>query len=352
MAFEEIEIGTIPNDTEGDTLRAGGIKINNNFAKAVEGAASSTSGRVAVFADGSGKLLQNGAKLEADLVTGPASVAAGRVAAFNGTTGKVVQEGVGDGAESTPSVTFASDLNTGMWRPAANTIAFSTNGAHRMRIDSSGKVGIGTTSPDVILHTSDGSNATRIIVDNTANATARAGIFMRTFSSGTEVSNATIRTNNTGNLTIFTGTTNVNAAERMRIAADGNVGIGTTSPTVKLDVFHTGLVARFVATNGNVNQVGFSSASDGANHFFIGAPAINQLQFSNSVGVERMRIDASGNIGIGTTGQFGTGARVIGIANATTVPTTNPTGGGVLYVEGGALKYRGSSGTVTTIANA
>jgi hypothetical protein len=48
----------------------------------------------------------------------------------------------------------------------------------------------------------------------------------------------------------------------------------------------------------------------------------------------------------------GGGAGVIGIANATTVPTSNPTGGGILYVENGALKYRGSSGTVTTIANA
>lgn len=59
-----------------------------------------------------------------------------------------------------------------------------------------------------------------------------------------------------------------------------------------------------------------------------------------------------GNVGINTTTQFGSGASVIGIANATTVPTVNPTGGGVLYVEAGALKYRGSSGTVTTIANA
>ena len=40
------------------------------------------------------------------------------------------------------------------------------------------------------------------------------------------------------------------------------------------------------------------------------------------------------------------------VANATTVPTTNPVGGGILYVEAGALKYRGSSGTVTTIAPA
>jgi len=53
-----------------------------------------------------------------------------------------------------------------------------------------------------------------------------------------------------------------------------------------------------------------------------------------------------------TTGAFGTGDGVIGIANATTVPSTNPSGGGVLYVQAGALKYRGSAGTVTTIAAA
>lgn len=66
---------------------------------------------------------------------------------------------------------------------------------------------------------------------------------------------------------------------------------------------------------------------------------------------ERMRIDNT-NIGIGAFSSFGGGAKVIGIANATTVPTTDPTGGGILYVSGGALCYRGSSGTVTVIANA
>jgi hypothetical protein len=48
----------------------------------------------------------------------------------------------------------------------------------------------------------------------------------------------------------------------------------------------------------------------------------------------------------------GNGSKVIYIANATTVPSSNPSGGGILYVEAGALKYRGSSGTITTIAPA
>ena len=52
------------------------------------------------------------------------------------------------------------------------------------------------------------------------------------------------------------------------------------------------------------------------------------------------------------TTSFGSGTLVIGIANASVAPSTNPSGGGVLYVTGGALTYRGSSGTVTTIAAA
>jgi hypothetical protein len=49
---------------------------------------------------------------------------------------------------------------------------------------------------------------------------------------------------------------------------------------------------------------------------------------------------------------YGSGQGVISIANRTTAPSGNPIGGGILYCEAGALRYRGSSGTVTTIANA
>ncbi len=52
------------------------------------------------------------------------------------------------------------------------------------------------------------------------------------------------------------------------------------------------------------------------------------------------------------TGSYGGGGKVLFIANCSAVPSTNPIGGGVTYVENGALKYRGSSGTVTTLAQA
>lgn len=55
---------------------------------------------------------------------------------------------------------------------------------------------------------------------------------------------------------------------------------------------------------------------------------------------------------LNTSGVFGGGDGVLHIQNRRTAPTTNPTTGGILYVENGALKYRGSAGTVTTIAAA
>jgi hypothetical protein len=66
---------------------------------------------------------------------------------------------------------------------------------------------------------------------------------------------------------------------------------------------------------------------------------------------------AGGNIGFGFKrardfGQFGEGRGAIVIANAAVAPTANVAGAGILYVQDGALKYRGSQGNVTVIAPA
>jgi hypothetical protein len=69
------------------------------------------------------------------------------------------------------------------------------------------------------------------------------------------------------------------------------------------------------------------------------------------------RPEVAGNIGIGfpETKQFkkfGRGKAAIVIANASLVPSVSVAGAGIVYVEDGALKYRGSNGTVTLIAPA
>lgn len=85
--------------------------------------------------------------------------------------------------------------------------------------------------------------------------------------------------------------------------------------------------------------------------------------FNEDAGDFDFRVESSGdpyafnvdggtsNVGFGTT-DFGSGVTVIGIADRATAPSANPTAGGVLYCEAGALKYRGSGGTITTIAAA
>ena len=57
----------------------------------------------------------------------------------------------GLGAVGTPSYSFEGDLNTGMWSSGADTLNFSTGGSEKMRVTSTGNVGIGTTGPDTTL---------------------------------------------------------------------------------------------------------------------------------------------------------------------------------------------------------
>lgn len=79
---------------------------------------------------------------------------------------------------------------------------------------------------------------------------------------------------------------------------------------------------------------------------------MNQVGFSTpSDGTVVMEIETGGNFGF-NGGSYGGGSKVLFIADRLVAPTSNPTSGGILYTESGALKYRGSSGTITTIANA
>ena len=163
-------------------------------------------------------------------------------------------------------------------------------------------------------------------------------------------------------------------AERYRIASDGvatwsNVG-GVAGTAMTLNSTGLGIG---VSPSNNLHVQGASGATairisavtDGALGFIgsasgliSGSPANNLavraengLYLSGGGNATQFILNSSGNVGIGVS-TFGTSAaKVLGLANAT-APTTSPAGMGQLYVEAGALKYRGSSGTVTTIANA
>jgi hypothetical protein len=137
----------------------------------------------------------------------------------------------------------------------------------------------------------------------------------------------------------------------------------STNTAGVVDVNDLQLGTRALTSGGDTSYLNLSS--NGAVQLY-GSNSTGQLRY-NSSGytsnadthrfkdaldiTEYVRISSDGNFGVGVS-SFGTSAaKVIGMANAT-APSSSPAGMGQLYVEGGALKFRGSSGTVTTIAPA
>lgn len=109
---------------------------------------------------------------------------------------------------------------------------------------------------------------------------------------------------------------------------------------------HSGINMGFSA-GGNANNV---NADVGLGRSAAGVLEINDCNTSGTKGTFRDLILR--NLGVNGAISAGGGVGIVSIKNATTAPTTNPTGGGVLYCESGALKFRGSSGTVTTLGPA
>ena len=262
------------------------------------------------------------------------------------------------GSAAAPSLTFSGDTNTGIFSPAADTIAFSEGGVESMRVDSSGRLLLGLTTPITswgsgkvqefqiaasgsrypglscyaFSTTGAGDGAminlgrSRSTTVGTMTQTQSGDVLGYLLFEGVNSSNALvgggyISVTQTGaagsvyipaSMTFFTSDATNGNNPRMVIDPTGNVGIGTSSPGARLQV-----------TDGNFNQIylnstttvcgvrfGNSGSTNGYIYYDNGA----NLTFQTN-GAERARIDSSGNLLVGTTSST---ARITALGASTT----------------------------------
>ena len=225
------------------------------------------------------------------------------------------------GAEATPSIVATGDANTGIWFPAADTVAISTGGISRMRLDSSGNFGLGVTPTaaygglqivgptSASLYTQQGIDVVRTGV----RASGRTGIVFD--SSDATYTNRMWYIDNQGSAgSLVIGRQGLDV---LTMDNSGNLGLGVTP-----SAWASGRTA--IQLGGTVSYfVGNSVAAMSANNFFNGSNAyINNgfaTQYAQSSGqhiwfnapsgtagaaisfTQAMTLDASGNLGVGTT---------------------------------------------------
>ena len=167
-----------------------------------------------------------------------------------------------------------------------NSLALQTAGVERMRINSGGDLLLGTTSGTAVKLNVQSSKANGLAAEiaNTQSSTG-SGIVVKGGNNSSTYS-ADFRDYNNTNL--------------MRLTGEGKLGLGTTSPSTKLEVYDGSLTLNAPSATGNAWT--FYKNSDRTYLVGIRGSSSDALSFYDlTADVERMRIDSSGNVGIGTT---------------------------------------------------
>ena len=179
------------------------------------------------------------------------------------------------GTAPIPSLSFVGDTNTGIYSPSADTIGFSISGSELVRINSSGNVGIGTSSPLAKLDVRNQAMIGDASIGGVAYQTLSIGGHTRIHdtyrlqfgSANGGFASIGITGATTGTLT-FTTWDGSAFVERLRIVnTNGNVGIGVTNPLGRLHITAS-------ATNGE-SLVYLSKGSGSITQYYINA--VNQL---------------------------------------------------------------------------
>jgi len=234
-----------------------------------------------------------------------------------------------------------------------------------------GNVGIGETSPQAKLHVDDGGATIPSLSSGTIGHFSNTGNVNVSLQAGA-ANNASVLFGDSGNqdagYVAYLNASDAllfgaNSSERMRIDSSGNVGIGTTSPDVNGSAYGD------LVLGGNASGSSISFYEDSGatalgkiigittGEFRVSADAtggfVTFRTNGGGIGTEAMRIDSSGNVGIGGTSAGANSAGNLTLFNGT-APTGSVTDGVILYAEdvstSSELKVRDEAGNVTTLS--
>lgn len=329
--------------------------LTGNVTGNVTGNLTGTASAIADNSVTSAKIV-DGTIVDAD-ISNTAAIAATKLASDSITNTQIKSDAAIAGTKIAPNfgsqditigdkIIHDGDTNTAIRFPAADTVTVETAGSERMRVDSSGKVGIGTNSPVLPLHINAASgNAAIHLTTNTSGQTVSDGF---TLTSEVTTNDAYVIQRENANLIFRT-----NDAERMRVNSSGNVGIGTTTPGSLLHLNKSSGAADIrLSSGGTLYGTMFASSADTTINSVTAIPLI--LGTNNT---ERMRVDSSGRLLIAKTS---TSTSVNGFeikvennnASISVQKTASGAGNGLLFYHNGSyvggLNYDNTSTSLAT----
>jgi len=262
-------------------------------------------------------------------VVGPASATDNAIARFDLTTGKLIQN---SNAILSDAGTLTLDAGS-----TTNALVVTTTGAiqQSLRYDGSNRLDTAVSSVGTVTLTPVGTDprlgiASLVGLNTGASATAAVQIGRSVATTGVSQRGVSMEWG------ANSAATSSAIGYLIAMNSSGLAGTWTTS----------GMYSHYIS-----NPIKAAGQTVTTNYgVFVDNQTAGATNYAIYTGTGLVRF--GDNLAVGATGSFGgaTGGAVF-LANAT-APSSNPTGGGILYVESGALKYRGTSGTITTIAAA
>jgi len=301
--------------------------INNGLAAIVSNnsgaSAPSTTYAYMLWADTSTNLLKlrNGANSAwitvGDLTAANLGLAALASPTFTGTVTiptATISTGAGIplASAASPAIYFTGDTNTGIYSPGADQFAITTGGSGRVFVDSSGRVGLGTSTPSELFHVSGTSNPS---IQLTATNDTTPAISVAT--DGTNRLQITSSSLVGGNINVRSNQElrfGTNNTERVRITSGGLVGIGT-NPSTALHVATSGAGQIRHSDGSRATALG----STGSESFVGSGSNLTFLANGLTSSDEKMRLDTSGRLLVGTSSSSASAAAVFqGFAGSAT----------------------------------